>query len=82
MLLNAKALADRGYSPWLIQGIKTAGKLWGDNPFRGRYAYEEDIKAWFDRHPDFVASHAIRSKRRRRLAGPRATIACKSGAPA
>ena len=67
MLLKTKDLIALGYSPWLIRGIKTAGTMWGDNPFvGGRYAYEEDLKAWLRRHPEFIASREIRSSVARR----------------
>lgn len=62
MLCDAKKLRELGYSTWFIKGVKRAGKAFGDNPFIGRYAYKEDIEAWLHKHPDFVASHTLRSK--------------------
>ena len=63
MLCDAKKLRELGYSTWFIKGVKRAGKAFGDNPFFGRYAYKEDIKAWLRKHPDFVASQSLRAKR-------------------
>lgn len=62
MLCNAKALQELGYSIWMIKGIKRAGKAFGDNPFIGNYAYEEDLRVWLHQHPDFVASQSLRGK--------------------
>jgi hypothetical protein len=62
MLCDAKELKRRGYSAWFIKGVKRAGAVFGDNPFIGRYVYEEDLRAWIHRHPEFVASQTLRSK--------------------
>jgi hypothetical protein len=61
MLCDAKALRELGYSAWFIKGVKRAGNLFGDNPFFGRYVYEDDLNAWLHRHPAFVASQALRT---------------------
>jgi hypothetical protein len=66
MLLNTKALVALGYTKWFLHAMKLAAKLWGDSPFvAGHYAYEEDIKAWLKRHPNFVPSHHVASEQRR-----------------
>jgi hypothetical protein len=62
MLCDAKQLRELGYSTWFQKGVRRAGKLFGDNPFFGRYAYPQDIEAWLRRHPDYVASQVLRSK--------------------
>jgi hypothetical protein len=62
MFCDAKKLQELGYSLWLIKGITRAGKTFGDNPFIGRYAYNEDIEAWLHKHSDFVASRTLRSR--------------------
>jgi len=62
MFCNAKQLRELGYSTWFVKGVRRAGKLFGDNPFSGRYAYPGDIEAWLRRHPDYVASQVLRSK--------------------
>jgi hypothetical protein len=68
MLLNTKALISLGYTKWFLHAMKLAAKLWGDSPFvAGHYAYEDDIKAWLKRHPDFVPSHHVASEQRRGL---------------
>ena len=80
VILNSKALAGLGYTPWLIQGIKTAGRAWGDSPFCGRYVFEDDIRAWLAKHPDFVASHSIRSKPQRTPTDLPVEAGCRSDA--
>lgn len=60
MLLNAKALKALGFTDWVISGIKRAGRVHGDSPFMGRYTTRKKLEAWFDIHPEFVASHYLR----------------------
>lgn len=82
MLLDSKALAKLGYTKWILRAIKLASVVSADDPFvMGRYAYEDDIRAWLKKHPGFVPSHYFKSEQRRRLRGPLASVACKSDAP-
>lgn len=54
-------------SRWTITAVKIAAAQSGDSPFRGHYATVADLKAWFRRHPEFVAAHFIRKTPPRRL---------------
>jgi len=62
-LLNATQLAKAlGVSTWVTKGMKIAGTIYRDPPFiGGRYTTVSRAMAWLERHPDFVASHHLRS---------------------
>ena len=67
MLLNSKALAALGYSKWFIRAVKLAGRLAGDSPFvAGHYVYEDDLKAWLKKHPEFVPNQVVTAQPQRR----------------
>jgi hypothetical protein len=61
-LMNSRQIAARlGVSPFVLKGIKRAGKGFGDTPFTGRYSTLPRIHEWLKRHPEFVASHYLRT---------------------
>lgn len=63
MLLNTKALVALGYSKWMLRAIKLAAVISSDNPFvAGHHAYEDDIRKWLKRHPEFVPNRIVTSK--------------------
>lgn len=49
-----------GVSRWTIQAIRKAGRMIGD-PL-ANYSTPEDVRKWLRRHPDFVASHYLKTK--------------------
>src|SRR5688572_12905787 len=53
-------------STWVIKGLKLAALDSGDSPFVGRYTTLRRASDWFDRHPEFVASHHLRKKSQQR----------------
>lgn len=55
-----KLAACLGVSTWVVKGMKIAAAQHGDSPFMGRYTTLRRASAWFDRHPEFVASHHLR----------------------
>ena len=68
VLLDSKKLVELGYTKWILRAIKLASQATGDSPFvMGRYAYEDDIRAWLKKHPGFVPAHYFESEQRRRL---------------
>lgn len=61
-LLDATKLAkELGVSTWITYASKRAAAHYGDSPWVGRYTTVERFEAWLGRHPEFVASHFMRS---------------------
>ena len=68
-LLDATKLARAlGVSTWVAKASKRAGAHYGDTPWTGRFTTVDRFLAWLERHPDFVASHWLRSRETKRPA--------------
>ena len=67
-LLNMRQAARAlGVSTWVLSGLKRAAQSDASNPFVGRYTTLERLEAWFNAHPNFVASHHLRDTYKSRV---------------